>query len=106
MSLVRILDYLLITPLQITYAVESSRLQTILNWKFDHYDNDHNGELNQAALYIFRNEIFRFVKCKDFFDQLRDLIDSNEDGSITRSEWQALFSEPGEQRINFNTNTN
>lgn len=37
--------------------------------------------------------LFDFVKCKSFFDHVREVIDVNNDRKISRTEWTVFFAE-------------
>ena len=81
---------------------ERSRLETILDWKFDHYDISGGNELYPFEEYSFARDILIIFRCITFDEQLNRLLDVNQDNSITRSEWHSFFDssfEPSKQAL-------
>lgn len=66
----------------------------VLNEWFQHYDSDGNGciELNHTEEITFHDHIHIFTSCAQFLDHISEVIDVDDSGSITHTEWMTFFT--------------
>ena len=65
---------------------------SVLQWKFNYYDVNKDGELQANEQHKFVNEVHTIVNFAEFDRQMKAKIDTNEDKVIQFSEWFAYFS--------------
>ena len=68
-----------------------SQKETILGWKFHHYDRNEDDIISRIEEFIYREELVGLFRCIKFFDHLRQLTDTNGNSEITLQEWNDFF---------------
>ena len=68
-------------------------LETILNWKFEHYDKNNDRSLQDLELEHLFKDIYDLIKVKTFKIQLRQLLNPQDDYSVKMNEWIEYFTE-------------
>ena len=85
-----------ITLLLCIYTVSSSQRETVLKWKFAHYDRIDDNVLQYSEEFLFHKEVFDLFGCFKVYDHIRELTNVNGDSVISEDEWLAFFvPQPG-----------
>ena len=72
-------------------TVTDLKKETILRWKFDHYNRNGDDSLSPSEEFIFLSEVFDFFACPAIYPHLNDLMDTDGDKKISLLEWNAAF---------------
>ena len=85
-----------ITLLLCIYTVSSSQRETVLKWKFAHYDRIDDNVLQYSEEFLFHKEVFDLFGCFKVYDHIQELTNANGDSVISEDEWLAFFvPQPG-----------
>ena len=69
-------------------------MEAILNWKFDFYDKNKNGDLQPAEIHSFHGQVLDLIgaKPRNFESQLQGCMDTSQDMHLSREEWISYFT--------------
>ena len=71
--------------------VSDDEKNRVLRWKFTVYDKNEDGVLQRVEEYVFHEDLARLFGCSNFFLQLNELMDENNDHVISPQEWKGFF---------------
>ena len=79
------------------FTVSEDRKNTILDWKFNHFDTDQDNYLNniEKTHNFLKQQLVAIFGCGRFLDYVSELVDENGDHKITLKEWKDFFHTPG-----------
>ena len=77
--------------------IRESEITKVCSWKFQHYDKDNDESLNSSDQQNFYEEVYRLIGTKSFEGHFDRLIDTDNNGAISKQEFRDLFNlEEGE----------
>ena len=85
--------------------ITDQQKETILKWKFDHYNRNGDDSLNPSEEFIFQNEVFDFFGCPAIYPHLNELVDKDKDQKISLLEWNASFGLPSGNSVEMELKT-
>ena len=71
--------------------MSESQKETILGWKFNHYDKNDDDVLSNVEEFIYHTEVAGLFGCRKFVDHLTELTDTNKNSELTLQEWNDFF---------------
>ena len=77
--------------------IQENEITNVCSWKFQHYDKDNDESLSSSDQQNFYEEIYRLIGTKSFEGHFDRLIDTDNNGAISKQEFKDLFNlEEGE----------
>lgn len=77
--------------------IQEKEITKVCSWKFQHYDKDNDESLSSSDQQNFYEEIYRLIGTKSFEGHFDRLIDTDNNGAISKQEFKDLFNlEEGE----------
>ena len=81
--------------------IREIEITNVCSWKFQHYDKDNDDSLSSSDQQNFYEEVYRLIGTKSFEGHFDRLIDTDNNGAISKQEFRDLFNlEEGEIAYN------